>query len=390
MVMIMVESMDERFPASAEEILEIINEANKEKKHIRTRNQQGNSNDIYLNKSKMNNIIDIDSKNYFITLEPGITYKALKEAMKGLGVKILYPLNATSEFVLENFVKQSVLLSNVSQKCSQISNLEVALPNGLVYSSGASSLSKHNKWREDGGPNLYRLFLESGENLGIIVQGTIFAYPLSPTKLIGVAFDSFPEALTVSQKLSRLAIGEDILILNKNSLETKINQTVSKTWYLFININENYYEYQSKKVIEEAKGKNLIETVILDKFNPLLDEPWINSKAKSYVSFYTLYSDVPICYETINLKVNNYQCEIVPIERGRSIFLQFSFNKDEKMKNELIRDLLQTGKCVFNEINENTLEIYNKNKVYAKWVSNIKQELDPNNILNPNEWIGGK
>ncbi|MHA1268967.1 MAG: FAD-binding protein [Candidatus Helarchaeota archaeon] len=375
------------YPKSIEEIVDLLKYANKNNITIYTDEFDKKDHGIILNKHKLDKLIDIDIDNHFITIEAGITYSKLHEILKNKEITIQYPINAENEFVLDNFVKQKVILGNVYYRTNQISNLEIVLPSGRVYNTGAKSLTKDNYWREDGGPNLNRLFLGTKEYLGIISKGTIFAYPKRHKKLIGVGYNNLEDILNYAQKLARLGIGDEIIILNKYSLQDKINDFIEYNWIIFINILENYYEYQGNEAKNLINNGNLIENNIIEMAIELFKKPWYINKNYSYLSCYTLFHYISELYKNILKILKQFKCDIVPIENGRSVFLQFEFEENDSIKRDLLLFLIKSEKCVISEVNKDTLNILNKNQSYKNIVRKIKRIFDKNNILNPISWL---
>jgi len=187
--------------STKDEIIEILSNANESKTQINT--GDASLPGLYLDRTDMNKIIKIDEKNMFAVIEWGVTFEQLKKELNLKNLIMQYPITSTSDLILESFSNYNVFFGNTRHKINQIANLQVILPNGKIYQTGASSLSDDNYWREDGGPNLYKIFMGSEEAFGIISKGTVLLYPKMEKVLIGLEFDDIMEAISIIKNVAR-------------------------------------------------------------------------------------------------------------------------------------------------------------------------------------------
>jgi glycolate oxidase len=147
---------------------------------------------VALSMEKLNKIIDIDTKNGQITVEPAVITQVLQEAVKEKG--LFYPPDPASKGscsiggnLAENSGGPKAVKYGVTNE--YVLNLEVVLANGEVIWTGANVLKNAT------GYNLTQLIVGSEGTLGIITKAILKLIP-HPTKdmLMLVPFKSAEQA----------------------------------------------------------------------------------------------------------------------------------------------------------------------------------------------------
>jgi glycolate oxidase len=147
---------------------------------------------VALSMEKFNKIIDIDTKNGQITVEPAVITQVLQEAVKEKG--LFYPPDPASKGscsiggnLAENSGGPKAVKYGVTNE--YVLNLEVVLANGEVIWTGANVLKNAT------GYNLTQLIVGSEGTLGIITKAILKLIP-HPTKdmLMLVPFKSAEQA----------------------------------------------------------------------------------------------------------------------------------------------------------------------------------------------------
>ena len=309
----------------------------------------------------------------------------MKEQLDPKNLTIQFPITSKSDSILENYSNLYPTFGNTRNKVNQIANLQVILPNGKIYRTGASSLTEENYWREDGGPNLYKLFLGSGESYGIIVKGTVLLYPKNNKKILGFEFDKLEDFIGIVKDIAKLEYGEEILILNKSSMERRFTVNISKEWCILISFNEEYFENEKKSI--ELKH-NLTEANEYNQLINKLEKNWRDLKDLKKVSLYTHFQNCSKIHNIVENKAKHVVCEMVPIEFGRSVYLQYFIDSNEELS-ALREELVDSNLCTLNEVTPETMKIIEKNQKYFQTARDLKKLVDKNNILNPKKWLGG-
>lgn len=381
----MSSNLEIKKPSTVEEIIEIVLDANQRKVDIYTNNTKESG--IYIDREKMDKIHKIDEINMFASIEWGVTFEQLKKELDSKNLTLQFPISSKSDSILESYSNLNVIIGNVRHKVNQIANLKVVLPNGQIYQTGASSLAEDNYWREDGGPNLHKIFIGSEETYGIVTKGTVFLYPKIDKILIGVKFDQLKEIIPIVKDIARLEYGEEILISNKSSMQKRFNEEISKDWCLLINFEKKYYEREKKSILELHNIEQSMKS--LNHLSEQLENNWRDVPELNKISYYTLLKDCISLYEIVKSQISSFICEIAPIEYGRSVYFQYFFESDNDTVDNIRKDLIKNNKCILREIDQDTNVILENNDLYFKTARNIKSLLDKNNILNPRKWLGG-
>lgn len=138
-----------------------------------------------LDMTAMNKILNLDEKNMTVTVQPGITWKALGDWLDSKGYFLpCYPSSAPSA-TLGGWIGTGgtgIGAYKYGSAADIVRDLEVVLPNGLVIHTGDKNVPSNG-----GGPNLNWLFIGSEGTLGIITEVTFNILP-KPEELRPVAY----------------------------------------------------------------------------------------------------------------------------------------------------------------------------------------------------------
>lgn len=199
-------------PGTAEEISKIMVIANREKIPVTPRGAGSGLSGgcipvfggIVLSLEKMNRIIEIDTQNLMITVEPGVITNTINEVLKSDGLWFAgYPMSLESCFiggnVAENAGGGKAIKYGVTSR--YVTGLEIVLPTGEILNLGG-------KLRKDvTGYDLIHLIAGSEGTLGIITKITLSLMPLPGARAALLAlFDSVKEAISVVPQL--LSVGK--------------------------------------------------------------------------------------------------------------------------------------------------------------------------------------
>ena len=152
-----------------------------------------------LDMTAMNKIISIDEKNLVVTVQPGITWKALGDALDAKGLFLpCYPSSAPSA-TLGGWIGTGGTGIGAYKygTAGEISDMEVVLPIGRIIHTGDKYVPTYG-----GGPNLNWLFVGSEGILGVITEVTLSVLP-KPEVLRAVAY-SFDDLAQLTPALRKL------------------------------------------------------------------------------------------------------------------------------------------------------------------------------------------
>ena len=130
---------------------------------------------IVLSLEKMNRILEIDSQNMMVTLEPGVVTNEVNEKVKEFGLFFAgYPMSVETCFIGGNVAENAgggrAVKYGVTDR--YIMGLEVVLPDGAIVTLGGKRV------KDVTGYNLKQLFIGSEGTLGIVTKIIVKLLPL--------------------------------------------------------------------------------------------------------------------------------------------------------------------------------------------------------------------
>ena len=153
-----------------------------------------------LDMTAMDKIVSIDEKNLVVTVQPGITWKALSDALDAKGLFLpCYPSSAPSA-TLGGWIGTGgtgIGAYKYGTAGNIVRDLEVVLPTGEIIHTGDKYVPASG-----GGPNLTWLFVGSEGILGVITEVTLSVLP-KPEVLRPVAY-SFEDLSKFTPALRKL------------------------------------------------------------------------------------------------------------------------------------------------------------------------------------------
>ena len=157
---------------------------------------------ITLDMTSMNKIIAIDETNLVATVQPGITWKALADALDAKGLFLpCYPSSAPSATLGGWFGTGGTGIGayKYGSAGSIVRDMEVVLPTASVVHTGDRYVPQNGA-----GPNLNHLFIGAEGTLGIITEITIAVLPKPEVlKPVSYSFDDLTKFQPAMKKLSR-------------------------------------------------------------------------------------------------------------------------------------------------------------------------------------------
>ncbi len=368
---------------------------------------------IVLDFAKMNKIIEVNKDNLICIAEPGVVIEDLKKAAEKYN--LFYPPDPSNLKV--SMLGGSIGLSSggphtfkYGSTKDYIIDLEVVLADGTILHTG-SSCSK-----DVTGYNMTQLFVGSEGTLGIITRATIRLIPKpEDTRVLLAYFDTLEDtAKTANDIISNLITPSVIDLLDKNTLATTESFYPSglltdKTAALLIEIDgfKSTLDNQYEKIIEICKNNNssYIQTA---KTKEEEEKIWITRRssfgATAKLAPNVLTEDVVVPRDNIvtlvkgiwNIcsKYNLKTCIMGHIGDGNihpNIALDLRNTEErknfEKAKAELFELALSLNGRLSGEHGIGCEKSYFINKALdpnnLKLMKQIKNMLDPKNILNP-------
>lgn len=172
---------------------------------------------IVLDFRNMNRILEINTDSGYAVIEPGVIFDRFTSALNKVGFKCHVPTAPGGATPLGNYLLQpSGSLAN--RHLDSIIDLEVVLPDGLVFHTGSGAyLSKNPKpYRRYGPfPDVAGLLTCAYGTLGVITKASVRIYPKNESTRVNLtAFDDYASAEKFVQDVIGANIPEHCIIWN--------------------------------------------------------------------------------------------------------------------------------------------------------------------------------
>ena len=158
-----------------------------------------------LDMTAMNKIISIDDKNFIAKVQPGITWKALDEALAAKGLFLpCYPSSAPSA-TIGGWIGTGgtgIGAFKYGTAGDLVRDLEVVLPTGKIIHTGDQIVPASG-----GGPNLNWLFVGSEGVLGVITEVTLSVLPMPEVlRPVSYSFDDISKLVPAFRTVVRSGV----------------------------------------------------------------------------------------------------------------------------------------------------------------------------------------
>ena len=234
----------------------------------------------------MSEIKSIDIRNLFLEVEPGVTWEQVLPELAELGVRIALPAAARSPYVLESVLEREVVLPACRFTNKQLSTFHVLLADGREYRSGSDALPNAiAHWREDGGPNISRVFTGSRNSFGLPLRGFVFIYPEPEDHSVIVrGFANRKQACALAQRCARSEVGTEVLVLSKaKAIEVMGKDEGLSAWSVVFGLegSTRLVAYQKKRVdqlagelkLKPVAGKGKLGLSVINPGTATKDDP---------------------------------------------------------------------------------------------------------------------
>ena len=372
---------------------------------------------IVLSLEKMNKILNIDIKNRFCEVQPGVINKELQKELKK--ENFFWGPDPSSQ-------DYSTIGGNIANNSAGPRAIKYGTPRdnilGLEFISGIGEIYKTGVKTSKGvvGLDLTRLFTGSEGILGILTEATLKILPCNNAiKTVEITFDSVADASQtiinlMSQPITPYKLefidGESIKLIN--TIKTDHYDTNIKSAILLeIDGELEYIDLMLNKVIKVIKEGNFNNIKIADNKDEI-EKLWSARKSLSpalrEIGGYKINEDIVVPISNLTNLLNSleeiskkYNIKIVNFGHAGNgnihVNLLFKTKEEKETDNskkclEEIFDLVlrlngtlsgEHGigiikkQYIEKEINKDTLVLMKK----------IKEQFDPKNILNPNKSI---
>jgi FAD/FMN-containing dehydrogenase len=161
---------------------------------------------IMIDLTAMNNIVDIDDRNYHVTAEAGTNILAIEEELNKKGLTLGFdpgsgPVVSIGGSISTDQIGGDGWCSNLGSMRQRVLTLRVVLPDGTIVSTGRPLDRSTSTF------NLTHLFVAAEGVFGVITQATVKTFPMPEAKETRIlVFDDFKQASKASMELGRLGL----------------------------------------------------------------------------------------------------------------------------------------------------------------------------------------
>lgn len=349
----------------------------------------------------MADVKEIDTKNLFLAIEPGVTWEQVAPELAARGVRAALPASAKSPYVLESALEREIVLPASRFGSRQLSTFHAVLADGREYRSGSEALETSvSHWREDGGPNISRIFTGSRNSFGLPTLGYVFLYPLPEARrVVTRGLPNRKAACRLAQRAARSEAGTEVVILNKPKAKEVLGSDPGlPTWAVVFGLegSEKLVKYQEKRIDTFAGGLKLKPTKGVAKltraFFDALEKPWYAPELS--IGFYANFNQVEKLSGMVEtaLKAKGRLAQmIIPVKRGASAYVQFDLQGGTKDARAAVKRLLprlsDAGAFFSNPTAALAAHIFSKQPEYLRFLRDIKRLMDPEDMLNSGQVV---
>ena len=342
---------------------------------------------IILDLSRMNKIEQINDREGWVVIEPGVTYGQLAEELEKHNLRVMMPLGVPhSRSVVTSIMEGDPTLASASFEygSSLFLDVEIVLPAGWTWRVGKWRTLIRGEWSSPGGgghvtTNQYPWMWEMAQGtMGVITRLVVKVEHSIPkaSKVFVIPFDRLEASIEPLRRIQRKELGLECFLLNNFNLAAlraedwdvpegfpcpksdsdgfdSLRSRLPK-WTMVIHIAGLPYFPEQKVAYEEealrdvcgdmglslaqtVAGEEGLEATLLD----LILHPWMALKKARFkgsfhpVSCYTVLRKAPELEEAIfalaqehGYPAGDISEYLLPIERGRNCYLEFDFHCD--------------------------------------------------------------
>ncbi len=383
---------------------------------------------VIIDLRRLNRIHLIDDMCRNAVIEPGVTFAELQKSAKARGLRVLTPIELPAESsVISTHVEMTPLYSWPKYGTESILTMEVLLPNGELIKTGMAAIPVMDKAYFPFGTMpayLNKVFCGAQGTLGIVTRATIkLKTDFETQRVLFIPFTSFEASFPVLKEIKRLDSPVEFFIADATYLAgllsadqetfSSLQHTLSpQTAVLVLRGEKEQVEYQVADLSELAEKMNveLLDALPADReaAKKLLQEIEFPDgyekfkKIKGYygvIPFICMTRQLPIFNRVVadiargfGYDVKNIGSLLLPVEPSR-IHFQFAFytgpagSEDykivEKLFGTMSSTLLRMGAFFSRPYGLWAGQVYAKAGTYKAMLKQIKEAIDPENIMNP-------
>lgn len=394
---------------------------------------------LVLDLKRMDRILEINTLDRLIRLEPGVTWEQAQSALvKHEGVIVSPLMVHPKRSVVTDYLEREVPTATLYEYSEPLMSMEVVWANGEIFRTGSASVPGYpntpSKGANPQGPGMdfHRLLQGAQGTMGIVTWAIVKYEYLAPVnRVYFMAFDRIEDAIEPMYKIQRALIGNESFLINRMDLATmlaesfpdefnRLRQTLP-AWVMPVVLSGSRGRPEEKVQYQVNALKDLTTRFLkidlltalpgvpgLEKRLPgMLRKPrsgdfwrFANKGGWQSLFFITLPEKTPGFYATVcqvaakyGYPVSDIGVYVQPIERARACRCEFNFyyNPADPDETKVISGLYaETAQALVNGGAFFTRPygilsdmMYRRATDYVTALKRVKKIFDPHNILNP-------
>ena len=214
------------FPETGEDVVETLRLANRYKIPVTSVGTAAimlgtTEGGIILDQRRRDRVIEINTDSGYAVIEPGVSFDKLTSALRGTGFKCSVGTMPGPGTVLGQGLSRGSQ-SFTTRYLSVILDLEVVLPNGIVFSTGSSlfeNVGSHLRYGPY--PDLTGLYTCAYGAMGVITKAAVRIHPENEVSRVHLAgFDNYSDAVDYVKDLINNNVPEHTFIWNWHMYQT--------------------------------------------------------------------------------------------------------------------------------------------------------------------------
>ncbi|MFH1775234.1 MAG: FAD-binding oxidoreductase [Chloroflexota bacterium] len=178
---------------------------------------------ILVDLGRMNRILEVNERNWYAIIEPGVSFLKLNEELKKHGFRVAASLlTPPSASVVSTYLERTpvVTAADFTYGSEHVISYTVVVPSGDTFTVGHPPLANTPASSSDGpGLNFYRIFQGAQGTLGIVTWMVIRVLPLPKArKVFFFPCDDIERAVEVISRIQKSELGLECFALNSFNL----------------------------------------------------------------------------------------------------------------------------------------------------------------------------
>jgi FAD/FMN-containing dehydrogenase len=178
---------------------------------------------ILLDLTGMNQIVEVDDRNWYAIIEPGVTFRQLSDQLEDHGFRVAAPLlDPPSASVVSSYMERNPVTTaaDFTFGAEHVISYTIVAPNGDTFTVGHPKMENAPAGAPDGpGLNFYRIFQGAEGTLGIVTQMIVRVLPLPKAKkLVFFPCESVERAVEIIRRVQKSELGLECFALNNFNL----------------------------------------------------------------------------------------------------------------------------------------------------------------------------